>query len=60
MPYLSEAKKLGMAKDSNQFDFLVILKILLVESLPPSCEVVGLGDNSCRVTLARHKSLKIL
>lgn len=45
-------QELGMAQDSDRFDFLVILKILLVESLLPFCEIVGVKDIPYLITLA--------
>lgn len=41
-----------MGKDSDQFDFLVILHIPLVESLQSSCDVMGVGDIPCLIILA--------
>lgn len=42
-----------MRKDSDQFDFLVILNIPLVEPLSSLCDIMGLGDILCLITLDR-------
>lgn len=42
-----------MGKDSDQFDFLVILNIPLVEPHSSLCDIMDLGDTPCLITLDR-------
>lgn len=45
--------ELHMGRDSDQFDFLALLNIPLVEPLSSLCDIMSLGDIPCLITLDR-------
>lgn len=42
-----------MGRDSDQFDFLALLNIPLIEPLSSLCDIMSLGDIPCLITLDR-------